>query len=241
MKLIDITGQTFGRLKVLKKGPFAKNGGSLWVCACECGETAVINSSNLRSGSTRSCGCLALEWASCMGSNKEFVAKRISKTTRHGHKRVGRASAEYKTWLRMKARCYTPSNKDYKNWGERGIKVCDRWLHSFESFLADMGNKPTPEHQIDRLNSNSDYSIQNCRWVTPQIQGAENRRSLLPVAIDGLEFHSLKAACRHFCMPYAQVHSRIKTGIPFEIALKAPLWSLKSRRTKASYLPKNRR
>ncbi len=130
MKRIDISGLRYGRLLVVAYDSPGKNGGSVWLCRCECGAEVKVKSSNLRSGSTRSCGCLASEWASALGSNREFVRKRAAKVTAHGHSRRGVKTPEYRTWLGMKRRCYDEKYKDFPNWGGRGIKVCERWNES---------------------------------------------------------------------------------------------------------------
>lgn len=157
----------------------------------------------------------------------------------HGHKRVGQSTPEYKTWLGMKARCYRPKNKDFPNWGGRGIAVCERWRSDFSAFLSDMGKKPSPNHSIDRLDSNADYSPENCRWATIRQQGGENRRGLIHVVVDGIEFKTLKSACAHFGVGYTTVVERIKSGIPTSEAFSVS--RLKSRRSKESYIRKDLR
>ena len=83
---------------------------------------------------------------------------------------------EYRAWLHMKDRCFNPNNKQYLDWGGRGITVCDRWKNSFENFFADMGLKPTPKHSIDRIDNDGDYCPDNCRWSTSKDQN-NNKRS----------------------------------------------------------------
>ena len=157
----------------------------------------------------------------------------------HGHKIRGMVSPEYKTWLGMKARCYRPKNKDYPRWGGKGIRVCDRWLHDFMAFYADMGSKPTPEHTIDRLNSKLDYSPDNCRWATPQQQGAENRDGIIPVVVRGVSFSSISVACRHFGVLPTTVNERKKSGIPMDDWFTPG--RMKSRRGPESYWRKEYR
>lgn len=238
MKLIDITGQRFGRLTVLRKGPIrpSKQGGSNWICQCDCGNETIAVGSALRSGNTQSCGCLSAEWSKLLGSTKAFIDKRARTVTKHGHKRRGRASIEYKTWLGIKARCYRPAHKDYPNWGGRGIKVCDRWLHSFENFLADMGERPPEKTSIDRIDTNGHYEPGNCRWANDIEQG-ENKRNNIRITIDGIEFTSIWQACARFGTRYGTVMMRIEAGIPAEIAITSR-GRLKARRDTASYLPK---
>ena len=83
----------------------------------------------------------------------------------------------YATWMSMKQRCYNPKNKKYPSYGGRGVKVCDRWLESYDSFASDMGERPT-NHSIDRIDNNGDYTPNNCRWATPVQQGNNQQRSL---------------------------------------------------------------
>lgn len=157
----------------------------------------------------------------------------------HGHKGKNGASPEYKTWIGIKRRCSNENSKDFPKWGGRGIKVCAAWDSSFEKFLADMGPRPSKRHQIDRLDPTKNYEPDNCRWVTPAQQGAENKRNLIPVTVDGVEFKSLSAACRHFGVNKTAASFRIKAGIPIDIAVKKPAWTMKSRRPRESYLPKD--
>jgi hypothetical protein len=235
MKLIDRTGDRYERLVVLEKSPTPR----MWLCRCDCGTELLVTGPNLASGNTRSCGCLLREWSKHLGGNPEYVARRAEKAVHHGQKRRGKASPEYKTWLGMKARCYTPSNKDYPNWGGRGIAVCDRWRNDFPSFLADMGTKPTPAHTIDRLKSDEDYGPDNCRWATLEEQGGENRRGLQPIVVQGLAFATKAEACRHFGVGATTVNERLKAGIPVDMAFTPG--ALPSRRTRESYIRKDLR
>lgn len=239
--LIEMIGQKFSRLLVVSRA--AKREGesrAYWLCKCDCGtEEIAVSGKALRSGATRSCGCLGVEWATHMGSNSAFVAKRAEKRVRHGHKRKDDASAEYKTWLRIKSRCSRLTDKDYANWGGRGIRVCPEWASSFERFLADMGPMPSPTHTIDRMNSNRNYEQGNCRWAPHELQGAENRRTLVAVVVDGQRFHSMAAAARHFGVPRSTASERVRAGIPLHEAVSIPVRGAKSRRSRESYLPKS--
>lgn len=163
--LKDLTGQVFGRLTVLERSVNYGNG-TRWKCVCTCGSVVTVFANSLMRGSTQSCGCY----------NDEMRGK--ARTT-HGHtsnRFYNSQSSEYNTWQLMKHRCYDPKNNRYYRYGARGITVCQRWLNSFENFLADMGPKPSPEHSIDRINGDGNYEPSNCRWATRSEQRRNQSR-----------------------------------------------------------------
>jgi hypothetical protein len=155
----DITGQRFGNLTA-EKFSCRRNGYTYWLCRCDCGNTKETKQMCLNSGSTRSCGCL---WHGSGENNANY---------KHGKMHT----AEYNTWLRMKQRCYNENTHYYKNYGGRGITVCDRWLESYENFLADMGMRPSKTHSLDRINNDEGYSPENCRWGTKTEQSFNRRK-----------------------------------------------------------------
>ena len=159
---VNLIGNRYNRFIVISFSE-VKNGHSKWNCKCDCGNEKIVLGHSLISGRSQSCGCLQKELASKYSLGIKTLG--IKKYTK-----------EYTSWGGMKQRCYNINNPDYKNYGGRGITVCDRWLESFENFIDDMGLKPTPQHSIDRINNNLGYSSENCRWATSKQQNNNTRR-----------------------------------------------------------------
>lgn len=159
-KLIDLTEQIFDRLTVIKRVDDDKYGHPRWLCKCNCGNQKVVSGYNLKNGSTKSCGCLCKE---------KITRNRLSKT------KIGRR------WYSMNQRCNNKTNIGYKNYGGRGISVCERWSiknpKGLENFYADVGDPPKGM-SLDRVNNNGNYEPNNWRWANKK-QQSNNRRNVL--------------------------------------------------------------
>jgi hypothetical protein len=164
-KRLDLTGQRFGRLIVVRFSHVDAHRTTRWRCQCDCGKVTVVDSNSLQQGMTKSCGCLLSD------STRE-------RATRHGDCADFRITKEYRAWQGMKARCSNPNQSSYKHYGGRGIRVCSRWRRSFKNFLSDVGRAPDHRLSIDRKNNNGNYEPGNCRWAT-QSEQIQNRRPRL--------------------------------------------------------------
>ena len=164
---IDLMGQRFTRLTVVGevgRKPVGKKQVPwiVWRVRCDCGKEIECFAADLRGGNTRSCGCLQVE-------------KVTEKNTLHGNSVRKNVTPEYRSWCHMIQRCRNPKGIDLQNYGDRGISICASWEASFQSFLDDMGPRPSSKHSIDRVNNDGNYEPGNCRWATRSEQ-MKNRR-----------------------------------------------------------------
>lgn len=174
MKFIDITGNRYNRLKVLHLSN-TNTGKSKWVCLCDCGQQIIAIAGNLKNGTTKSCGCLRKE------VSRQHLLKNSKKyNTTHGES--GKGIVEYNTWLNIHTRTTNNKHAEYKNYGGRGISMCQRWikgngiLTGYECFLKDMGRRPSKYHSIERVDNDGDYCPENCIWATMKEQQLNKNR-----------------------------------------------------------------
>ena len=207
-KRIDLVGQHFGRLTVIEEAGRTAQGQVLWRCACECGRETRTRGQHLRSGASRSCGCIARE------KSAERAPSLIRGNRTHGMS----GTPEYESWSAMVQRCTNPSNPAYSDYGGRGVTVCDRWRISFEAFYADMGPRPAGT-SIDRIDVNGTYRPDNCRWATRKQQQRNTRRNRLVVAFG--EELPLAEWAERVGIDYGALQGRLDRGWPVERALTA--------------------
>lgn len=177
-KRYELTGQVFGRLTVIAFDSVGKDYATKWLCRCECGNESIAIGKNLVAGRTRSCGCQR-------GGGWGWASR--DRTQLHGAVFRSHGMTEsplYTTWINMKQRCNNPKREDYRIYGGRGIRVCDEWQNSFETFYRDMSPTWQPGLTIDRIDTNGNYEVGNCRWV-PMSDQWKTRRSHGPRRADG--------------------------------------------------------
>jgi hypothetical protein len=204
---IDISGDIFGRLRVIGQAP-KRTSETEWICQCECGATTIAAGSALRSGRTRSCGCLLHE-------------SKQTATLKHGAKAGGRQSREYNAWNHAKRRCFTPSTSSFRYYGGRGITMCERWANDFAAFLADMGECPDG-HSLDRINNDGNYEPGNCRWAT-RLDQNNNRRKNVRYEFEG-ERRTIGQIARMASVNYASLFIRLRSGQSAVDAIAAIRW-----------------
>ena len=204
-------GTRFGLLTIISQAETRKTSNGTaryYLCKCDCGAMKTISSCSLRAGLSKSCGCLRKQLASIRG-------------TRHGDSKGGGSwTPEYRAWHALRGRCNNPKNPKYKDYGGRGITVCERW-DVFANFLADMGRKPSAIHSIDRIDVNGNYEPGNCRWATRKEQ-ANNCRSNHEITFQG-RTKNLTQWSEETGLPYLTLLMRIRRGWTAELALTTPV------------------
>lgn len=202
----NLAGKVFGRLFVATFSHYEpKNRSYYWICVCECGAEKKIKGAALRSGVTKSCGCIQKEKAKSAGD----------RTKTHGMSKT----KVYAIWDSMRQRCTNKKRKDYKAYGGRGIAVCGRWA-SFEFFLEDMG-LPPDGMSIDRKDTNGDYEPLNCRWATTKEQ-AKNTTKTIFLTANG-ETKCLSDWVEELGISYETLSARLRRGWDEHKAINTPV------------------
>ena len=206
-ELRDLTDQKFGRLTAIRHVGVNKYRNCLWLCKCDCGQFHTVAEGKLVQGKSRSCGCL----------KKENGIKQLEK---HGITTGGKPRT-FIIWNGMKARCYNPKSVSYKNYGAKGIKICDEWM-SFENFHRwAVNNGYADNSQIDRIDNSQGYCPENCRWVTvtENMRNQSKTRNItvygitLPISVWCKELHAGKGtAYKHLNTIEEWIKSRIDSG-----------------------------
>lgn len=200
--LIDLTGQKIGYFTVLSR--IAEIRPVRWLCRCDCGTEKAVRSQDLRTGHIRSCGGCRL----------------IPRGGRIFH---GLSSSdEFKIWRGMINRCHNPNVKNFCSYGGKGIVVCEEWRKSFTAFLADVGERPSKAHSIDRINPSGNYEPGNCRWALALEQG-NNKRNTRRIIYRGEEM----SLCEAVRLAGSVIHHeaaavRIRSGWTVERAVETP-------------------
>lgn len=195
-----VSGHRFGRWVILKEAP--RRGNHRYAeCKCDCGSVCEVNIDSLYKGTSTSCGCYSVELCK-----------------RHGHATEGKQSPTYVSWCSLIQRCTNPKSPYWADYGGRGITVCDRWREDFVNFLADVGERPSLKHSIDRFpDKNGNYEPGNVRWATDHEQ-KRNTRYTRNITVDGVT-HCLADWARTLgCRPNA-IRSLTIRGASWEQAV----------------------
>lgn len=181
------------------------------LCLCKCGNLAWVNVYKYRTRHTRSCGCLAK-----------------NNSIKHGRSR--KKDPTYKAWVHIRYRCNNKNSSGYKYYGAKGIKLCDRW-ESFENFLADMGDRPSRQHSIDRIDPRGDYTPSNCRWLLKNRQN-NNRSCVHVVEYKGVEYEGFEDLAKVCGIHENTLYKRYKAGWPIEKIVETPLRKMRNNRNR---------
>lgn len=205
----DISGKTYNRWSVIGFSRTFKNH-SYWVCRCDCGIIRVVERYQITSGRSKSCGCLRNE---LYGT--------------HNKKHNLSYNAAYFCWHGMISRCYNEQDPSFERYGGRGITVCDRWhfgktgRYALECFIEDMGERPSPEHTLDRIDNKGNYEPKNVRWATKE-QQANNRSCVNLIAYDGKEM-SIAQWAKFLNINSHLIRDRMRRGWDFSSAINIPI------------------
>ena len=212
-KCINLTGERFGKLTAISIDHKGNGSRTYWKCKCDCGGTRIVSNDHLRNGDVTDCGC---------------YRKHISHWQKHNMSN----SRLYTIWSLMKQRCHNKKRVEYKDYGGRGIKVCDEWLNSTTFIDWALNNGYSDELTLDRIDNNGNYCPSNCRWVDKKTQ-MRNRRNNHCVTYKG-QTKTLTEWAEENGLTYAQLLKRLKLGWSFEETISKPInlkYSNKRRKT----------
>lgn len=196
-KALDLTGVVSGSLVVIRRVEGKDKQNSYWLCKCSCGKEIVVSGINIKSGNSKNCGCFRLEKSKTMGGES--------------------STKEYKCWMSIKSRCYSPGHRKYHLYGGRGIKMCDAWLDDYFTFLSDVGRAPSPDLTLDRIDCNKGYEPDNVRWTSYEVQNNNRRDYNVVVTVNG-ETGTVSQLARKFGLKISTVFEKIRRGCPPEQA-----------------------
>lgn len=198
----DITGNIFGEWTVLERAGSMPYGGRAYLCRCSCGTERVVSAASLRKGNTTNCGCAS-------------ISRLTARSTKHGLY----AHPTYRTWCRMRERCYYVNHKYYDRYGGRGIGVCDRW-QEFLPFYEDMAPTWKKGMTLERLDNDKDYSPHNCVWATRK-QQSRNRSNTVTMELNG-QVRPLAAWAEITGIPQTTLRERKRRGWSDDLSLTTP-------------------
>jgi len=212
MSIPIVIESKFSRWTVIGPADPDRHGQRRWRCRCSCGIEKIIRAGHLRSGASRSCGCLNREIQSRL-ARERFI--------HHGYARAGFVTPEWKAWKSMRERCANPHAKSWDRYGGRGIRVCDRWAKSFTEFFADMGFRPSAAHSLDRIDNDGNYEPGNCRWAT-RTEQQNNTRKIRRITFRG-QIKSASEWNDDLGFPKELIQQRLRRGWGPEKALMTPI------------------
>lgn len=185
IKCVELAGRKCDRQQYVFQCPYCEN-------------TFITFMYNVTSGHAKSCGCKRVEFM-------------VEKTTKHGHCKGGTHTSEYGSYREMMDRCYNPKSDEYKNYGARGIYVCDRWKESFSNFIEDMGLKPGKNYSIERIDNDGIYELVNCKWAT-NVEQSQNQRRTMRVMYNG-DIVAMASVFQHGSRAYYSIRHARKYGL----------------------------
>jgi len=210
--LVDLRGQRFGLLMVMKLTNKRYRRAAIWLCRCDCGAEVEVLSGKLREGVRRYC---SWEKHRPKRAIRRRVRNELGQTFRQAH------MLAYVSWLKMRRRCSSTARPEHAAYyRDRGITVCERWFNSFEAFFEDMGDRP-PRHSLERIENDAGYEPGNCKWVLP-LEQVLNRRVTVWVEFRGERIKLAELAARAGILRRVFA-ARLKRGWPIERAVGEPV------------------